>query len=410
MLLSRVRRFFRPSHTRSFVPAVRRTRLLAEKLEARDVPAAGLGIASDYSAFVLHDFNGQYSDAQGRVAVGGNATFTGYSVGDRLSNSNGTRDDLIVGGNLNYTNGQVFNGNTVYGNTVHTDMFGHPFGDIHKATPIDFGAAKTQLTNMSASWAAMPATGTVADHWGTFVLTGTNATQNVFTLTAAQLWNANNLIINAPAGSSVLVNVSGIDARMQFMGMSVNGTNRDHVVFNFHQARNLTIQGIGFEGSILAPAAFVQFWNGHITGTMVACTVTGTGEFEIANPNIHICVPCTAGATIKGHVYYDANDNGSIDNGEKGLGDVSVVLTGRDEMGNAVSITTKTDAGGGYNFTGLKTGTYTIRTWSPTGYHAGKSSAGSFGGYTHPNVICNVKVTGCDLADNYNFGELCGTM
>ena len=78
----------------------RKSRLTFLQLEGRDVPSTGLGVANDYSAFVLHDVNAFYSDVQGRVAVGGDASFTGYSVGDSLANSNGTLDTLIVGGNL----------------------------------------------------------------------------------------------------------------------------------------------------------------------------------------------------------------------------------------------------------------------------------------------------------------------
>src|SRR2546423_11957291 len=84
----------------------RQSRLSVLSLEARDVPATGLGVANDFGAFVLHDANLFFSDVQGRLAVGGNATITGYAVGDQLSNSNGNRDDLVVGGNLDFSNGQ----------------------------------------------------------------------------------------------------------------------------------------------------------------------------------------------------------------------------------------------------------------------------------------------------------------
>ena len=56
--------------------------------------------------------------------------------------------------------------------------------------------------------------------------------------------------IKAPAGSTVLVNVSGAQARMQYLGMSLSGgVQPENVVFNFHDATNVTLQGSGSRGA-----------------------------------------------------------------------------------------------------------------------------------------------------------------
>ena len=386
-------------------------RLNVQTLEAREVPASGLGVASNFSAFYFENLHAYNSDIEGRVAVGGDASFSAYSVGTKLTNSNGTRDDLIVGGNLSFVNGQNFNGNTVYGTSVKTDMFGRPNGDIRQGKPIDFAAARTELTNLSNTWNGMKATGAVSNWYGALTLSGKNAGQNVFNLTAAQLWNANGITIKAPAGSTVLVNVSGANARMQFMGMNVEGTNNNKVVFNFNQATKLQLQGIGFQGSIVAPNANLDFSNGAIHGTVVAKSMCGYGEIEQADPCIDIkppCLPC-AGSTIKGTVYYDKNNNGVIDAGENTLRDIKITITGIDVNGKKVLLQTKTDADGNYSFSGLQDGRYTIRAANPNWMRGGKSSAGSFGGNTRPNVICGINVKGCGvISTGYNFGELCG--
>ena len=159
----------RPSRS---VSPLRSTRLTFDTLEAREVPATGLGVASDYSAFILGDMNVRYSDIGGRVAVGGNATITGYSIGTGLTDSNGTRDDLIVGGNVDFTNGQIFNGNVVHGGTGHFDMFGNPNGSERQGNIIDFAKARTDLTNMSNTWSGMAGNGTVSNKWGIVTMTG----------------------------------------------------------------------------------------------------------------------------------------------------------------------------------------------------------------------------------------------
>lgn len=260
------------------------SRLAFDLLEARDVPATGLGVANDYSAFVLQDMNVFSSDVQGRVAVGGNASLTAYAVGDRLPASNGTRDDLIVGGNLSFTNGQLFAGNAVYAGTGNFGSFGIPNGTTRQGNALDFNAAGNALRALSDQYAALPANGSVVNQYGTIILTGTQGGQNVFTVPASLLWNANNLIIRAPAGSSVIVNVTGADARMQFMGFNLEGVHRDNVILNFPQATRVTFQGIGIQANVLAPRATVDFSNGQLNGTLVACNWTGFGQINLDHP------------------------------------------------------------------------------------------------------------------------------
>src|SRR5262249_16212669 len=60
-------------------------------------------------------------------------------------------------------------------------------------------------------------------------------------------------------------------------------------------------------------------------------------------------------ASLAGNVYYDANNNGLRDDGaNSGIGGVTVVLTGTDDLGNAVSTSTTTAADGSYSFGGLR--------------------------------------------------------
>src|SRR5688572_30099827 len=236
-----------------------KTRLRVLNLEAREVPATGLGPANDYSAFILHDLNVFYSDVQGRVAVGGNAKITGYAVGDRLVDSDGTRDDLIVGGNLDISNGQVFFGNTVYGGTgTIASNFGHPNGTVRQqAGLINFAQVEAELEALADGYAARAATGNHVNQYGTIILNGT-AGENVFNVPASVLWNANDLRIKAPAGAKVIVNVTGTEARMQFMGFHLEGgVDKEDVILNFPQATKVTLQGIGIFGNVLAPRASV---------------------------------------------------------------------------------------------------------------------------------------------------------
>jgi choice-of-anchor A domain-containing protein len=388
------------------------SRLSIESLEGREVPASGLGVASDYSAFIFGDTNVRYSDIQGRVAVGGNLTVTGYSMGTNLTDSDGTRDDVIVGGNIDFTNGQVFSGNVVYGGTGHFDMFGIPNGSTRQGNVIDFAKARTDITKMSETWAGMKTVGSVSNKWGIVKLTGTNAKLNVFNLKASDLWNANTVTIKAPAGSTVLVNVSGAEARMQFLGMSLTGgVKAENVVFNFHQATKVTLQGIGFQGSVLAPKATVQFDNGNIEGNLIACAWNGYGEIHYREPEIKIDVPCgcvpptSPGSNISGLVWFDKDCDGVRDLDEKALAGVKLMLTGTTSTGQSVTVYAETDPNGLYRFTGLKPGTYSIKVITPQGYKAGSGSVGAFGGTLSNNMVTGINLPDWKESGGYNFGQ-----
>jgi choice-of-anchor A domain-containing protein len=389
----------------------RKNHLNLDYLEARDVPAAGLGVANDFNAFILHDLNAYQSDVQGRVAVGGNATFTAYGLGDQLVDSDGMRNDLIVGGNLTFTNGQVFFGNVVYGGTGTFDQFGHPNGSVRQGTTIDFAAAGAALQSLADGYAALAQTGAVQNRFGTIVLTGNNAGQNIFNVPASMLWNAFDLIINTPAGSTAIVNVTGTEARMQFMGFHINGVSKENVILNFPQATNVTFQGIGIFANVLAPRAHVEFSNGQLNGTMVADSWNGQGQINF-NPSFQppFDQPCTCPppppSQVSGMVYFDQNKDGLPQDTEMRFAGVTVTLSGQDSDGNAVSKTATTDAGGIYIFTELPAGTFTIHAETPDGYTPGPSLAGAFGGTTAPNEISAIAIPAGQSSGGYNFAEI----
>ncbi|MEC4813485.1 MAG: choice-of-anchor A family protein [Scytonema sp. PMC 1069.18] len=246
--------------------------------------ASGLGIASDFNAFVLGDMN-QSSDTEGRLAVGGNAKFTNYGVGDRLTDSNGTRDDLIVGGTLTYQGGQVFNGNVVYGAGT-TPTVSTPNGNIRKDSTIDFAAAGEELKALSTYLAGLtPNATTTVYNWGGVELKGQNSDLNIFKIDAnvfAPGNNVNSFNINGPSSSTLLINVGGTNISMKNFGFSNNLMSglRQNVLFNFYEATNIELTNIGFQGSILAPLANLKTTYGDVNGNVIVASSQGTGEYH----------------------------------------------------------------------------------------------------------------------------------
>ncbi len=277
--------------------------------------ASTLGVAGDYNVFTFGDFSGS-SDSQGRVAVGGNATLTGFGIGSGLGAASLTDPyTLVVGGTLSYQNATVdFGGIAAGASTTLTNVYVNGNVNVTGAlttqngqingtvaanswsnqntsgasgitgTPapisgiVNFSSAQNTLDHDSGSWGALAQTGTVTSAYGSVTLTGTSSGLNVFDLTGAELASATGgFTISAPAGSTVLVNVDGASDSFPSTGYNLVGISSQGVLFNFDDATTLTGSG-GFEGSILAPYANFTFNNGQINGNVIAFSMSGTGE------------------------------------------------------------------------------------------------------------------------------------
>ena len=240
-----------------------------------------LGPAADYNLFVLNDANQPSSDTQGKVAVGHDAYFANYSIGDQLPANSG--DVLIVGHDLTFISGAVYNGNVVYGNTTNLPQPSVSItgGTLRQDNPINFASAKTYLENLSTTLSTHSVNGTTTMQWGGLTLTGTDPFLNVFAVSGSDLSSANNVAIDVPNGAVVLVNIDGTNVSWTG-GLTVTGTSITNVLYNFYQAATLTIQGIDIRGSLLAPFADVDFVSGVINGQMICKSLTGMGQMNLA--------------------------------------------------------------------------------------------------------------------------------
>jgi choice-of-anchor A domain-containing protein len=133
------------------------------------------------------------------------------------------------------------------------------------------------------------------------MLNGTDANLNVFYLSGALLGQIGGVEadysdgggtfnFNVPIGSSVIINVDGVDVDFGHpgnFGFVCNGQDcaanaATNILFNFYQATTLQTQTVF--GSILAPLADITFTNGYIAGSVIANSIGGpaytTGEFH----------------------------------------------------------------------------------------------------------------------------------
>jgi choice-of-anchor A domain-containing protein len=130
------------------------------------VTTIDLGVASGYSAFIFgnvgsstaNSINSGFHDVEGRLAVGGDAWLSSFSVGQK-STAGASAPSIVTGGSLNIGSGAIYNGagvgKAVYGvsnanATINTNQW-FDAGTFSKgnASTLDFGAAKQQLTALS---------------------------------------------------------------------------------------------------------------------------------------------------------------------------------------------------------------------------------------------------------------------
>ena len=120
--------------------------------------------------------------------------------------------------------------------------------------------------------------------------------------------------------------------------------------------------------------------------------------------------------SIAGKAYSDNNDNGNVDTGEAGIGNVQVVLTGTDDLGHAVNLAATTDADGNYRFDGLRPGTYVVtEPTQPPHTLNGITTPGRIGGVqtgnatpktTVPSAISGIVLPIGGASVDNNFGEI----
>jgi choice-of-anchor A domain-containing protein len=270
-----------------------------------------LGLDSSLNLLTFGDFSVPSSDVQGRVAVGGNANISGYSINTAGPGPLYSGVGLTVGGNLTFGSGNIF-GTTLVGGNLSVVSGGATFSgnvqvggsinangnDLHatsltyggmasnlftyqvslptqSAAPvslgINFSSEKARLTNLTQSFDNLANTGTASLLSSTLTLNAQNANLAVFDISAADV-NHSISLDNLGANTTVVINVHG--ANVTLGGHNYTNFADGRVLFNLLDATQVTLGG-SFVGSILAPTANFSGIGGTLRGQVVANSWSG---------------------------------------------------------------------------------------------------------------------------------------
>ena len=269
-----------------------------------------LGPVPDWNIVVMGDLNLMNTDSEGRIVVGRDATLENFGVASSYPNDP-SRIDLAVGRDLNAVSTGINHGSATYGRNLSGTLTNPlPNGTITRATtPFDVGALFEALAIRSSFWSDLDANGTVSGpQYGALTLEGTDATRNVFTLSATKLASAQEIRIRVPFGSTTLINVTGEtyssttvsaiaywngSAYVQLQNNESNSdleTLRTKTVWNWPDATEVDLgPNTAWQGTILAPRAVVRLGYQQVNGPIVSGALYGTGETHLHPPNP--CLP-----------------------------------------------------------------------------------------------------------------------
>lgn len=224
-----------------------------------------LGLEASLNLLAFGNMNVSSSDVEGRVAVGGNASISGYSINTKTGSSAlhaGT--GLTVGGNLGFTSGSIWGGVQV-GGSYTPSQSGTVNGGVQQGTDFDFAAERARLALLSQAWDAMANTGSAYDQWGTLHFNASGQSLAVFDIQATDLLK-NLQIDGLAAGAQVLINVHG--STVDFGNHGYTGFEKGQVIFNLVDAYSVLLNG-GINASLLALDATVDPGWGQINGQVV---------------------------------------------------------------------------------------------------------------------------------------------
>lgn len=114
-------------------------------------------------------------------------------------------------------------------------------------------------------------------------------------------------------------------------------------------------------------------------------------------------------ATLSGHVYHDADNDGRLDAGETGIAGAKIRIYYLPSSGPApAAIEVVTSADGAWTAGGLMPGNYRIEEVQPAGYLDGLDAVGSAGGTAQNpgDAMTGIRLTSGQAGANYDFGEL----
>ncbi len=165
----------------------------------------------------------------------------------------------------------------------------------------------------------------------------------------------------------------------------------------------------------LADVANVGTVNNASDGSVVSPTAIGSIVMGAGQNGASYDFGNVKPVMISGLVYMDTNNVGAYQTGDAGVPGVTMTLTGTNNLGQSVSVTTTTASDGTYSFSKdssgnpLPPGTYVITETVPNGYVPGAATVGTVKGTSDGKAVSGTQINSIAMPEgqagiNYLFG------
>lgn len=272
-------------------------------------------ITTDYSALVFGNFSSPHSASMGPLAIGNDASLNGYSIMYDDVDFPATNYSLIVGGNLSYKNGRVYQGSIIahgdiskVSENIYLGLVNNAAIEGNATLPIDFQQLKQYSINESLLLSQQDSVGTVTAKWGGIYLNGDCSSDvQIFNVNGYQLEKAHTFELECiPENATVIVNISGNKPSfkpLSNLNLSDFIPHRQQTIFNLYEATSLHLAGVAIEGLVLAPKADVKAPSGSSNVGIIANSWKGSMylDYRPYNGQIPGKEPSPIDARLKWH-------------------------------------------------------------------------------------------------------------
>jgi hypothetical protein len=199
----------------------------------------------------------------------------------------------------------------------------------------------------------------------------------------------------------------GVDGLTISAVVSGNGSHTGFITF-YDGTTEISVATLSATGT-----AELVLGNTALAAGLHTITAVYSGDAGFARSNAFATISVVVPTSLHGLVYVDFNNDGEVNFGELAIEGATITLTGVDDLGQPVNVSTTTDMNGIYAFTDLRPSGpagYTLNQSQPEGFIDGFDSLGTINSAIVGSDAVNDTFSGIvlppgSLAENYNFGE-----
>ncbi len=254
-----------------------------------------------YSIFAINNLNMKNADCEGNMAVGKNITLENFSIGIGYAptSSNQFSNTLVIGGTVNIKNCVNYSGNTVVQKNKYPKNYkmSTPKGSIILKKVFDFLDCHQYLSELSSCLKVKNSNALVEKLGeGRYELMSVFKNEiQIFNLDSlGEYLEELNIYFMVDNKSPIIVNVncekiSLENIKVYFNNQLCTDSFCTRILWNFYNAKEITIKDSKFFGTIFAPNSVLNIKNSVVYGSVYGYDIFGDSDVLLCKLDIGLC-------------------------------------------------------------------------------------------------------------------------